>query len=444
VSDVAVDPGLIRAVALFGPVGATAALAAWRRPSRALATGAMLATAWAAPALLALHVAAAGAGWWRYEAQGGLAAGMPVDLLIGWMLLWGAIPVLAFPRGPLVAPVATVLLLDTVLMPLAEPIVVLGDLWLAGELAGLLVVLVPGVVLARWTTEQRRLPHRVVLQVVLTGALLLWLVPLLALDSPAGVLGLILDAPLPIGGLTVAALTLGGLLGVAGVQEFAERGGGTPIPFDPPRRLVRTGPYAYIRNPMQTGACLILLTIAASGRSAEVAMAVVVALAYGYGVASWHEGDELRARFGQAWTDYRGGVRSWWPSWRPASTGAPATLWVAATCGQCRSVGRFFDAPRAVRLNVRPAEEHPTGALRRLTYEADGRTWDGLAAVARALEHVHLAWAMTGWALRLPGVCYGTQVLVDAAGGGPRGLCAAPPRAAQAPADRGLRDRTRL
>lgn len=36
------------------------------------------------------------------------------------------------------------------------------------------------------------------------------------------------------------------------------RGGGTPVPCDPPKRLVSTGPYAYIGNPMQTAMALIL------------------------------------------------------------------------------------------------------------------------------------------------------------------------------------------
>ncbi|UCF62664.1 MAG: isoprenylcysteine carboxylmethyltransferase family protein, partial [bacterium] len=34
---------------------------------------------------------------------------------------------------------------------------------------------------------------------------------------------------------------------------------GTPVPFNPPPKLVRTGPYGYIRNPMLTGVFLILV-----------------------------------------------------------------------------------------------------------------------------------------------------------------------------------------
>jgi protein-S-isoprenylcysteine O-methyltransferase Ste14 len=36
------------------------------------------------------------------------------------------------------------------------------------------------------------------------------------------------------------------------------RANGTPVPFNPPPRLVTTGPYAYVRNPMLTGVFALL------------------------------------------------------------------------------------------------------------------------------------------------------------------------------------------
>jgi hypothetical protein len=73
-------------------------------------------------------------------------------------------------------------------------------------------------------------------------------------------------------------------------------------------------------------------------------------------------------------------------------------------------------------LAILPAEIHPSGALTRITYEPnDGtRAAAGVEAVARALEHIHLGWALAGCVLRLPVILQLAQLLVDASGGEPR------------------------
>jgi hypothetical protein len=50
------------------------------------------------------------------------------------------------------------------------------------------------------------------------------------------------------------------LLGSWATVVFTDVGQGTPLPLDPPRRLVTTGPYAFVRNPMQI-AGLMLATL---------------------------------------------------------------------------------------------------------------------------------------------------------------------------------------
>lgn len=442
-TDVSADPGVIRAAALLGPVLVTMGLWHWRAPDRRLAAGVLLATLWNVPALLALHLAAASAGWWRYEAAGGLIAGMPIDLLLGWALLWGAVPMLAFPRARMLVPLAAMTLADLVLMPLGAGVVILGESWLSGEAAGLAMALLPAILLGRWTADDGRLPARAAMQLVLFGALLLWLLPFVTLGTPWGMLAPLRTLGLPLRSAAVAGIVLAATIAVAAVQEFAERGQGTPLPYDPPRRLVTTGPYAYIRNPMQTGATLLLAGSAASSGSGHLAVAVGVAIAYGAGLAWWHEAEELHERFGTRWPAYRRTVPAWYPTWRPSASMEPATVWVAGTCEQCAPIATFLTRRRPVRLTVRPAEEHPHRRLRRVTYEAADRHWEGVAAIARTLEHLHLGWAFAGWCMRLPGVAPALQVLVDAAGGGPRDI--GPPRPKQftspdqSMADRSLR-----
>lgn len=60
-----------------------------------------------------------------------------------------------------------------------------------------------------------------------------------------------LGAP-QVGGIIVAVI--GASLVAWCVIVFAFIGRGTPVPFDPPRRLVVRGPYRFVRNPMAIGA----------------------------------------------------------------------------------------------------------------------------------------------------------------------------------------------
>lgn len=56
------------------------------------------------------------------------------------------------------------------------------------------------------------------------------------------------------------------------MTEFVARGNGTPYPWDLPEQLVTTGPYAYLANPMQVSAVLILRLLALGTRSMSLAL----------------------------------------------------------------------------------------------------------------------------------------------------------------------------
>ncbi|MER7208786.1 isoprenylcysteine carboxylmethyltransferase family protein [Streptosporangium sp. NPDC000239] len=410
------DPVLVRGLALAVPVAAVLA-ATWRgRVRRGLgerdAAAAILATLWNLEALIAVNLLAQDLGWWRFTAVGALYRGVPIDLLLGWALLWGAVPGLVARRAPIPLVAASLGWLDLAVMPLAEPVVVLGEHWLAGEAVAMAVALLPGLLVASWTAGGRRLPLRAAAQIVLAaaGGMALPIVLTGAWRQPTWVLGLMAQA-----------LAVPSLLGLAAVREFALAGRGTPLPYDPPERLVVTGPYAYVRNPMQaamTGGYLLLALL-----DPVFLAAALVAFAYGAGLAAWHEGEGLTARFGGEWAAYRRAVRAWVPRWRPvAFPGAVASVYVATTCGICSQVGGWIVARRPAGLRVLAAEDHPAG-LRRITYEsADGRGAQGVAAIAHVLTHIHLGWALAGWTLMIPGVGRFAQLCMDAFGGAPRTL----------------------
>lgn len=413
----------VESLAFALPTAAAAALWAWRRPVAPRRTGMLLASTWVFAAVPPVCVLAVRMGWWRFEA----GPEMPAALLIGWVVMWGMLPVLALPRVPAWAAAALALWLDLLLMPRLEPVLRLGPGWHWGEALLLGVAFVPARVLAAWTEDGRRLYGRAALQVACFATLVLWTVPWAteaAVHSQAPWLAVRFAAPVPLG-VALQLVALPALLGVAAVHEFATRGGGTPLPYDPPSRLVRSGPYAYVANPMQLSAALVLAAWGALlGRPWTIAIGVM-AVVYSAGIAGWDEGEDMRRRFGEPWAAYRRGVRAWLPRWRPwhpsLEGGAPDVLYVSAECGKCSEIGRMVEALRPVGLVVVPAEAHPARGLTRITFApADGGTEEeGVAALARALEHVNLALAVPAMAMRLPVIRPILQLIVDASGGGP-------------------------
>jgi protein-S-isoprenylcysteine O-methyltransferase Ste14 len=408
----AADPALIRGVAFLAPVLAIAALAAIGRPTRTDAAAAVVATAWSAVALVPVNAVAVHAGWWTFHAEGAVMRGLPVDLWIGWALLWGALPALLLRdlAAPLV--VGVLVWLDLILMPLAAPVVRLGPHWMAGDLAAIATALVPAVLLARWTRRGERLGVRVAAQAVLAAALGFGL-PLYLLDVRSA-----WPPQATAVGVQVLAVLL--LPGAAAARELAAAGRGTPLPLDPPVRLVTGGPYAYVRNPMQTAALLGYLGCAVLTGHPLLLVAAGVAAAFGAGFAAWHEDADLVAAFGTDWRRYQAGVRAWLPRWRPWPGRPPGVLYVAGGCSVCSGVGAWIARRGPTALTLRAAEDHPDPPRRALYEGADGVRASGVAALARALEHLHLGWALVGWTVQLPGVAAVLTLPIDAFGGGPR------------------------
>jgi hypothetical protein len=219
-------------------------------------------------------------------------------------------------------------------------------------------------------------------------------------------------------------MVLLGVLGVSAVYEFAQRGRGTPIPYDPPKSLVISGFYRYIANPMQLSCALVMIAWSGVLMNPWLLMAAAMSVLYSIGLAAWDEGEDMKLRFGRPWLEYRKNVRPWRFRLTPwhAADHPPARLYVAETCGPCSEVRRWFEAKNATALTIMPAEDHPLRDLERMTYDPiDGSDVDeGVRAFARGLEHINLGWAFAGACMRLPGISHFVQILLDASGLEPR------------------------
>ncbi|NMO03011.1 hypothetical protein HH308_17500 [Gordonia sp. TBRC 11910] len=417
------DAGIVRALIVLVPVGTAAGLWLVCNDIRRRAA-AVLALIWSGVALLTVNVLAVGVGWWSFGTAGPSILGVPVDLLLGWAVLWSLVPVLASrwidPRYTVIG----LVLLDVYAMPTLGPAVRLRDDWWWGEALAVAVCLVPGVVLADLTVRRRRLRVRVCLQVVLFTAVLFVAIPLVCVElwRRSGLLAPT-DWRLHVGGpVDVVVVQLAGvvaMVALAAVVEFA-RAGGTPWPWDPPSHLVTSGPYAYVSNPMQLCGTLLLVLTGVVTSIPLMYAAAVVAMAFSAGLAALVEDDALGGRFGADWAEYRASVRPWLPRWRPVRFGAPARLFVARGCDPCSELGSWIAARDPVGMEIVDAQTYPT-RLRRLRYAApDGVELDGVRALAAAFAHLGLGWAVAGWVIGAPGIGQVVQVFVDACGGGPR------------------------
>lgn len=117
--------------------------------------------------------------------------------------------------------------------------------------------------------------------------------------------------------LAGAVLVLaGGALAAWCVVTFALAGRGTPAPFDPPRRLVVTGPYRHVRNPMYVGAGVALAGAALYyGSLALLGFLAFLGLAAHLFIVFYEE-PTLGRLFGEEYDAYRARVRRWVPGRR--------------------------------------------------------------------------------------------------------------------------------
>jgi|SRR5581483_8402189 len=90
-------------------------------------------------------------------------------------------------------------------------------------------------------------------------------------------------------------------------------GRGTPLPLDPPRRLVTCGPYRRVRNPQGIAMVLMAAGEVLAVRSAWLWVLVPLTVAYLELVVGPWEERQLARDFGAEYIAYRRRVRKWLP-----------------------------------------------------------------------------------------------------------------------------------
>lgn len=118
-----------------------------------------------------------------------------------------------------------------------------------------------------------------------------------------------------------AAMILAGVLGlVDAFARFALQGLGTPAPIAPPRNLVVTGLYRYVRNPIFVAVVAIILGQALlMGDWRLIVYGAILWLAFHVQVVVYEE-PTLEQTFGTEYEAFRAAVPRWIPRitpWRP-------------------------------------------------------------------------------------------------------------------------------
>jgi protein-S-isoprenylcysteine O-methyltransferase Ste14 len=105
------------------------------------------------------------------------------------------------------------------------------------------------------------------------------------------------------------------------VRDFAVVGRGTLAPVDPPKELVATGFYRWVRNPMYVGVVSWLAALAIFFASRPLALYAGLVWTGFHAFVVLYEEPALAARFGESYARYRRRAPRWLP--RPPRADAP-------------------------------------------------------------------------------------------------------------------------
>lgn len=393
---------LLRWMLFLVPLFAVMILGWKKRSSYRTLVGTLFAFLYGVGTIFITHQIAIYFGWWTYGGDVLMLMGLPVDIWLGGALLFGPVLNLAFPRT---APIYLVLpiiigLHGTVFLSL-EPLVYAGRGWFFGTLFVFMVAHLPAIYLARWTSEDRLLPLRASLLAFGFGFLAFAVLPSVVMTAMAGAWQL---SSIPVWRALIGLPILGicFVMGLAAVQMFVVHGEGTPIPLDNTKRLVRTGIYAYLVNPMQLCSAAAWVAIGFIIGNIWVASSALMAWVFVVGMVRWHHRHDLLVRFPDGWPEYRANVSEWKPRWRPWIP-EPATLTYNPSNKNHIKFVEFLQARNAIALSYNKASEE------KISYQEPKETqiFMGVSATAKAINHINFFWCLFGASLLILTLPYG-------------------------------------
>lgn len=341
---------------------------------------------------------------------------IPYDLFFVWVLGWSVLPVYVF-KGKYPVVIALILiLLDLVLMPLAQNLgyLILHEHWVLGELVLVAFVWLPGYLWAGWFYNKTHTGLRALLQMGIMFVFLFIGIPIMALVyEQEHFIFWTWDWN------WVQFIFICTFPSLVAVQNLVTIGKGTPFPFDATTYLVQRGVYAYCRNPIQWSCTILFIPLSLYYESYILAVGFFVSIFYVIGTANMHEKEDMVQKFGHEWTTYMKVTPAWYFLWKPKAI-SKGTIYFKQSCKECENTRDWFLKRNPINLDIKYAQEETQNTFLQVTFkDHTGQTYKSVKAIGMALEHIHLGYACLGWFIQLPGICWFLQVIIDALGYGP-------------------------
>ena len=109
---------------------------------------------------------------------------------------------------------------------------------------------------------------------------------------------------------------MGGIILLWSFWNFLIQGRGTPAPIDPPKELVATGFYRYVRNPMYVGVLAITLGHFLWFGSWNLLIYVLIVFIGFHVFVTYYEEPTLKRKFGASYEEYLKRVPRWIPRFK--------------------------------------------------------------------------------------------------------------------------------
>jgi protein-S-isoprenylcysteine O-methyltransferase Ste14 len=109
---------------------------------------------------------------------------------------------------------------------------------------------------------------------------------------------------------------VGGVILLWSFWNFLIQGRGTPAPIDPPKELVATGFYRYVRNPMYVGVLLMLIGHFLWFEFTWLIVYAAIAFLIVHLFVTLYEEPTLRKKFGASYEEYLQQVPRWVPRFK--------------------------------------------------------------------------------------------------------------------------------